>query len=376
MERILMTGGATRGISDGHLPRVLLTTDGFGDVWNCALELVRSLNGRFDFVLATQGAGLTPEQRCAAQACVSELYEGPHKPEWMDEPWPEVDAAGEWLLELEARVRPDLIHVNSYSHASLPFCSPVALTAHSCVYPWRQVVDGAPPQPSWKEHHNVVAAGLRAAEQVAVPSQAILDALELNFGPQPHACVIYNGLDSQRFFSVPKEPFIFSAGRPWDEAQNVGTLAGSADKLPWPVCIAGEQISPDGARVDVANVCRVGALEPEVLAGWLARASIFVSPAKYEPFGLSVLSAALSGCALVLGDIPSLREIWGECAVYVTPGDAEKLEKVLLDLISLPRERARLGARAHARAGAYSSSAMGGAYEALYRQLTGAGACA
>ncbi len=31
-------------------------------------------------------------------------------------------------------------------------------------------------------------------------------------------------------------------------------------------------------------------------------------PARYEPFGLSVLEAALSGCALVLGDIPSLRE--------------------------------------------------------------------
>ena len=33
-------------------------------------------------------------------------------------------------------------------------------------------------------------------------------------------------------------------------------------------------------------------------------------PARYEPFGLSILEAALSGCALVLGDLPSLRELW------------------------------------------------------------------
>ena len=32
-------------------------------------------------------------------------------------------------------------------------------------------------------------------------------------------------------------------------------------------------------------------------------ASIYALPARYEPFGLSILEAALSGCALVLGDI-------------------------------------------------------------------------
>ena len=50
-------------------------------------------------------------------------------------------------------------------------------------------------------------------------------------------------------------------------------------------------------------------------------ASIFALPARYEPFGLSILEAALSGCALVLGDLPSLRELWTGAAMFVPPDD-------------------------------------------------------
>jgi len=36
----------------------------------------------------------------------------------------------------------------------------------------------------------------------------------------------------------------------------------------------------------------------------------------YEPFGLAPLEAALSRCAIVANDIPSLREVWGSAAMY------------------------------------------------------------
>ena len=61
------------------------------------------------------------------------------------------------------------------------------------------------------------------------------------------------------------------------------------------------------------------------IADWYARASIYALPARYEPFGLSALEAALSGCALVLGDIPSLREVWGDAALFVAPDDTDAL---------------------------------------------------
>ena len=55
-------------------------------------------------------------------------------------------------------------------------------------------------------------------------------------------------------------------------------------------------------------------------------AAIFARPARYEPFGLAILEAAQAGCALVLGDIPSLRELWADAALLrrrrATPGAA------------------------------------------------------
>ena len=52
---------------------------------------------------------------------------------------------------------------------------------------------------------------------------------------------------------------------------------------------------------------------------------IFVSVARYEPFGLAVLEAAQAGCALVLSDIPTFRELWGGAALFVPANDDRAL---------------------------------------------------
>jgi hypothetical protein len=51
----------------------------------------------------------------------TEVVESQFKLEWMDDPWQEVDQAGEWLLQLEKRVQPDLVHLNGYVHGALPW---------------------------------------------------------------------------------------------------------------------------------------------------------------------------------------------------------------------------------------------------------------
>ena len=55
---------------------------------------------------------------------------------------------------------------------------------------------------------------------------------------------------------------------------------------------------------------------------WLAARPVFVSAALYEPFGLAVLEAAQAGCALVLSDIPTFRELWDGAALFVAADDA------------------------------------------------------
>ena len=117
------------------------------------------------------------------------------------------------------------------------------------------------------------------------------------------------------------------------------------------------------------GLIELGRLDPEALARWYARASIFVLPARYEPFGLSVLEAALAGCALVLGDIPSLREIWTDAAIFVPPDDRVKLRAALRMLIQDSALRDRFAQRARARASSLTSERMGQQYLQLYKTL-------
>jgi glycosyltransferase involved in cell wall biosynthesis len=103
----------------------------------------------------------------------------------------------------------------------------------------------------------------------------------------------------------------------------------------------------------------------------MARASIYVAPARYEPFGLGALEAALSGAALVLGDLESLREVWGDAALWVPQDDPRAVGRAIRALIDDAGLRQRLAARARHRALAWSPDRQVAAWVSLYRELAG-----
>jgi glycogen synthase len=105
----------------------------------------------------------------------------------------------------------------------------------------------------------------------------------------------------------------------------------------------------------------------------MAEASIYASPAYYEPFGLGVLEAALSSCALVLGDIATLRELWSDAALFVPPGDHDALRSRLTDLIERPSLCAQLGQTARTRGLRHSLERMTQGYLDAYADIVAAG---
>jgi glycosyltransferase involved in cell wall biosynthesis len=119
-------------------------------------------------------------------------------------------------------------------------------------------------------------------------------------------------------------------------------------------------------------VRRLGSLDPLHLARWFRRAAIYALPARYEPFGLSVLEAALARCALVLGDVASLRENWDGAALFVDPEDRERLERALRVLVRDGELRERLAAAAERRARRFAPDRMAAAYAELYGELAAA----
>lgn len=356
--------------------RVLMTADPVGGVWTFALELCACLAREgIRVTLATLGAPLTPLQRCAAGEIAGlEVQESAFRLEWMAEPWADLERAGCWLLRLERERRPDVIHLNHLAHGDLPWRAPVLVTGHSCVVSWWQAVHGDAPPEEWATYQLRVARSLRAADCVAAPTRAMLAALRHHYGPLPLTAVVPNGRDPASFRRAPrKEPLVLCAGRLWDAAKNARALAAVAERIDWPVCIAGEAVSPDGseARIGGGNVRLLGPLAPQELAAWYARAAIYALPARYEPFGLTALEAALCGCALLLGDIPSLREVWGDAACYVAPDDHDLLRERLSELISSSAARTELAGRAAEVAARLSPESTARGYLGLYRKLTG-----
>jgi glycosyltransferase involved in cell wall biosynthesis len=294
----------------------------------------------------------------------------------MDEPWTDVQRAGAWLRCLERTLRPDVVHLNGYAHAHLRWSAPVVVAAHSCVCTWWRAVKNEPAPDRLTRYRNEVAAGLAAATRVVAPTAAMLAGLEQEYGLPSRAEVIPNGCgdhDEGAVRVADKEHLILSAGRAWDEAKNIAALTAVAPQLAWPVFVAGACQAPVGVGADIRPerhaVTFLGKLSAKDMAGWYRRAAIYALPARYEPFGLSVLEAARAGCALVLGDIVSLRENWEGAAVFVAPGDRPALATALQRLIEAPEVRADLARRAVDRAATLTLERTAERYLHLYESL-------
>lgn len=351
--------------------RVLMTADTVGGVWTYATGLAAALaSDRVQVDLATMGGGVRAAQRAQLSGIPGlNMHESEYRLEWMQDPWEDVDRAGEWLLELEAELKPDVVHLNQFAFGALPFKAPKMVVAHSCVLSWWRAVRGGAAPPEWNTYLHRVAQGLRGADLVVAPSASMLRSLEANYGTGFPKEVIPNGCDALRYTPGRKESLIFAAGRLWDEAKNLAALEAVAPFLPWPILVAGSCTAPDGKTVEPRAAHALGELPPAEIASHMSRAAIYAMPARYEPFGLSILEAGLSGCALVLGDIESLREIWGDAALFVPPEDHEALRDTLAMLIADPSQCARLGRAARRRAVSYDAVRMGRAYFTAYTAL-------
>jgi glycogen(starch) synthase len=352
-----------------NLPKhVLMTTDTLGGVWTYAIELAGELSRvGIRVSLATMGSQLRREQREEAGAISNlNIYESRFKLEWMDDPWNDVTAAGEWLLHLERMLEPDLIHLNNFAHGALPWRSPSLVVGHSCVLSWWSAVKHTSIPERYFRYRKRISQGLHAADLVVAPSHGMLGELNRLYIPFTHGLMISNGRRPECFHPGRKQDFIFSCGRIWDEAKNIAALHEIAPELEWPVCVAGQQAHPNGGASSLSNLVSLGQLSQQNIAGWYARASIYALPARYEPFGLSILEAALSGCALVLGDIPSVRENWADAAILIPPDQPAELRDAISHLIRSGAGRAEFTTRAQVRAREFTSQRMASEYLRAY----------
>jgi glycogen synthase len=358
--------------------KILMTTDCVGGVWTFTLELARSLATRdVEITLACLGGRLSAADRDeAGKLSKVVLREAPYRLEWMESPWDDVASTSQWLRELIAESGADLLHLNCYGPGMYDYDVPVLLTAHSCVNTWWQAVHGHAPDDGWKRYRDCVLSALARADRVVAPTSAFRAALgaayaEVEMTP---ISVVHNGIDvvPDDLNAGGRAPFVLSAGRIWDEAKQLRRLVEAAPRLMCPVFIAGagrfERPAP--------GVVSLGRVSRAQLAAYYRRASVYAHPAVYEPFGLSILEAAAAGCPLVLADIPTLRELWSDAAVFVAREDTGAWGRTLNELLGNAPARRTYGRAARERALRYSARKMAEKYLAHYQQLSCAEAAA
>lgn len=355
--------------------KVLMTADTAGGVWVYAVSLCAGLAEADVSVLLVALGTPTPEQRAEAEALPNvQLLVRPSRLEWMEEPWHDLDELAVELVTLAHDYGCDLVHLNHLVHGHLDWPCPVVCAVHSCVWSWFDAVKGGPPPAEWNKYRSRVAQSLRAADHVVAPSHWMLEQAWRFYGPLRDASVIANGSAAPLGDPASVRTGVLAAGRVWDEAKNLAPLADLAPALTEPLAIAGPH-RPPGAEGWAALESAAGYLgslsQPELWAR-MREARLFAAPARYEPFGLGVLEAARSGCALVLGDIPTFRETWQGAASFVDPRRPDTWHQTLDSLLVDDVRRQRMAMAAQRRARTYTRARMADAHLQLYGQAAGA----
>ncbi|MHB8283256.1 MAG: glycosyltransferase family 4 protein [Caulobacteraceae bacterium] len=349
---------------------VLMTADAVGGVWTYALDLSRGLAAAdVRVTLAVLGPPPSPAQTLAAQAVDGLEVVATDLPlDWLAEGPAPVLQASRALAALASDRHVDLVHLNSPALANARFAQPVLGACHSCVGTWWDAAGSGALSSNFQWRIKLLADGYRACDTLIAPSQAFAAATAAAYpGARPQ--VVYNGRPAPAAPSSPRETRAITVGRLWDAGKNLSVLDQAAPQLAQPVLAIGPVQGPNGEQVEARHVRLLGVLAPEAVAAQVAASAVFVSLALYEPFGLAVLEAAQAGCALVLSDIPTFRELWGEAAVFVDPASPDAAAARMRELLDDADACALWGAAAQQRARRYTLDAMTEATLAAYAAI-------
>lgn len=350
-----------------------MTTDTVGGVWRYSVSLASGLAHRgWQVRLAAMGPAPDDAQRQEIERLRGVSLIATDLPlDWAGADRAAMEAAAKALAELAARDGCDLIHLNTpLLAAGAEWPVPVIGVAHGCVSTWWTKTREGELAPDLAWHRVMTRAGLLNCDRLVAPSLAFAEDLARVYAVNRPVEVVYNGTPPHLPpASESGTPFALTAGRLWDEAKNVAVLDAAAARLDVPFLAAGSNRGPQGQQTEIRFLDVVGHLSEKAMRDCLARRPVFASAAVFEPFGLAVLEAAQAGCALVLSDIPTFRELWGGAATFVDSQDANGFAQAIGNLVADTDLRQRLGTAARCRAADYSLPAMTDGMAAQYEHL-------
>ena len=206
-----------------------------------------------------------------------------------------------------------------------------------------------------------LAGGLSAAVAVSPVAAA---AVEPIVGPPR---IIPNAIDVDEFpVGAAKHPDrIVFLGRD-EPRKGLDPLLAAFDRLRQ-ARPAAELVVMGASRPGRPGVRFLGPVDDDVKQRELAGAAIFVAPnTGGESFGLVVLEALASGCAVVASSLPAFHYVASDAAIFVKPGDVAALQRALETMLADPVVRREYQQRARVRAGAFDRRQVVADYLKVY----------
>ncbi len=169
----------------------------------------------------------------------------------------------------------------------------------------------------------------------------------IRVGHKNHAGLIRGWIEARKAF--PGLKLVIAGKRLWeDDVDRLRAELGLGDEL-----------------VEVASPA------DEQVKALMANARAFVFPSLAEGFGIPPLEAMAMGAPVVCADIPVLREVNGDAALYVDPGDPLSIGRGIVAVLSDPAVRERLEGAARSRLPHFTRDRMAGQYLEFLQAVAG-----
>lgn len=271
----------------------------------------------------------------------------------------------------------DIVH--SLDLLPPPTRCPLVVTVHDVLT--SELPTLHPPRSRQTQRLQLEALG-RAAAIVAV-SDSTADALRARGIDEDRLNIARNGLTS---FPSPVDPpfppgtFILAVGSLEPRKGHELLLRAVATAGLWDIHLVfagptvgrAQQIEQLATELGLSERLSVlGTVQDDVLAGLYRDALMLCMPSLGEGFGLPVLEAMSFGTPVLASDLPALREVAGDAAVFSVPGDSDDLAHQLHRVVSDKQLRDQLARKGKARASLFTWDAAAEKTVEAYRAALG-----
>ncbi len=187
------------------------------------------------------------------------------------------------------------------------------------------------------------------------------------------ARIVPNGLDTSSFDGGPKRPLsVGFVGRD-DPRKGLDVLLAAWPEVLAAIPEATLRVVSAGIRESISGVEFMGAVDETTKRAVLAETRVMCAPnVSGESFGIILVEAMASRCAVVASALPAFVNVLGDTGVLVKPGDAAGLAGALIRLLRDPDGAERMAASSFQRAQRYDRDSVLAGYLDAYRDAIAA----